>query len=143
MFLGTTPPHFLSTSRNGDSTTSLGSLCQCTTTLREKFFLTSKLNLPCHNLRPFPLILSTYDFFIFFFLLCLVFSDNNFYSFFCVSFQDVRRFPADHSLPWGPAFRAMVVCHSLIVLEGKIQGDPLDVKMFEATNWVNCDLLCK
>eukprot|EP00076_Gallus_gallus_P043592 XP_025009130.1 probable cation-transporting ATPase 13A4 isoform X1 [Gallus gallus] len=51
-------------------------------------------------------------------------------------FQDVRRFPADHSLPWGPAFRAMVVCHSLIVLEGKIQGDPLDVKMFEATNWV-------
>uniref|UniRef100_A0A8C9EVX5 Cation-transporting ATPase n=1 Tax=Pavo cristatus TaxID=9049 RepID=A0A8C9EVX5_PAVCR len=51
-------------------------------------------------------------------------------------FQDVHRFPADHSLPWGPAFGAMVVCHSLIVLEGKIQGDPLDVKMFEATNWV-------
>ncbi|XP_021249007.1 probable cation-transporting ATPase 13A4 isoform X2 [Numida meleagris] len=51
-------------------------------------------------------------------------------------FQDVHRFPADHSLPWGPMFRAMVVCHSLIVLEGKIQGDPLDMKMFEATNWV-------
>ncbi|XP_071898310.1 probable cation-transporting ATPase 13A4 isoform X3 [Anas platyrhynchos] len=51
-------------------------------------------------------------------------------------FQDFHSFPADHSLPWGPLFRAMVVCHSLIVWEGKIQGDPLDVKMFEATNWV-------
>ncbi|KAM6258230.1 putative cation-transporting ATPase 13A4 [Porphyrio hochstetteri] len=51
-------------------------------------------------------------------------------------FQDVHNFPVDQSLPWGPVFRAMVVCHSLIVWEGKIQGDPLDVKMFEATNWV-------
>ncbi|KFZ59001.1 putative cation-transporting ATPase 13A4, partial [Podiceps cristatus] len=51
-------------------------------------------------------------------------------------FQDFHSFSADHSLPWGPVFRAMVVCHSLIVWEGKIQGDPLDVKMFEATNWV-------
>uniref|UniRef100_A0A663DSF9 Cation-transporting ATPase n=1 Tax=Aquila chrysaetos chrysaetos TaxID=223781 RepID=A0A663DSF9_AQUCH len=50
-------------------------------------------------------------------------------------FQDIHSFPADHSLPWGPVFRAMAVCHSLIVWEGKIQGDPLDVKMFEATNW--------
>ncbi|NWV80659.1 AT134 ATPase, partial [Dasyornis broadbenti] len=51
-------------------------------------------------------------------------------------FQDMHSFPADHSLPWGPVFKAMAVCHSLIVWEGKIQGDPLDVKMFEATNWV-------
>ncbi|XP_010072227.1 PREDICTED: probable cation-transporting ATPase 13A4, partial [Pterocles gutturalis] len=51
-------------------------------------------------------------------------------------FQDIHSFHVDHSLPWGPVFRAMVVCHSLIVWEGKIQGDPLDVKMFEATNWV-------
>ncbi|XP_064241762.1 probable cation-transporting ATPase 13A4 [Passer domesticus] len=51
-------------------------------------------------------------------------------------FQDIHRFPADHSLPWGPVFKALAVCHSLIVWEGKIQGDPLDVKMFEATNWV-------
>ncbi|XP_074955040.1 putative cation-transporting ATPase 13A4 [Phalacrocorax aristotelis] len=51
-------------------------------------------------------------------------------------FQDIHSFPVDHSLPWGPVFRAMVVCHSLFVWEGKIQGDPLDVKMFEATNWV-------
>ncbi|XP_067398911.1 probable cation-transporting ATPase 13A4 [Emydura macquarii macquarii] len=45
------------------------------------------------------------------------------------SFQKV------HSLSWGPVCRAMVCCHSLIVLDGKIQGDPLDLKMFEATNW--------
>ncbi|NWS13736.1 AT134 ATPase, partial [Pachyramphus minor] len=51
-------------------------------------------------------------------------------------FQDIHSFPADRSLPWGPVFRAMAVCHSLIVWEGKIQGDPLDLKMFEATNWV-------
>uniref|UniRef100_A0A8U7M6B9 Cation-transporting ATPase n=1 Tax=Corvus moneduloides TaxID=1196302 RepID=A0A8U7M6B9_CORMO len=50
-------------------------------------------------------------------------------------FQDIHSFPADHSLPWGPVFKALAVCHSLIVWEGKIQGDPLDVKMFEATNW--------
>ncbi|NXC06460.1 AT134 ATPase, partial [Orthonyx spaldingii] len=51
-------------------------------------------------------------------------------------FRDIHSFPADHSLPWGPVFKALAVCHSLIVWEGKIQGDPLDVKMFEATNWV-------
>ncbi|KAM3669215.1 putative cation-transporting ATPase 13A4 [Ammospiza maritima maritima] len=51
-------------------------------------------------------------------------------------FQNIHSFPADHSLPWGPVFKALAVCHSLIVWEGKIQGDPLDVKMFEATNWV-------
>lgn len=51
-------------------------------------------------------------------------------------FQDIHSFPADHSLPWGPVFKTLAVCHSLIVWEGKIQGDPLDVKMFEATNWV-------
>ncbi|NXC52733.1 AT134 ATPase, partial [Aleadryas rufinucha] len=51
-------------------------------------------------------------------------------------FQDIHSFPADHGLPWSPVFKALAVCHSLIVWEGKIQGDPLDVKMFEATNWV-------
>ncbi|XP_059711450.1 probable cation-transporting ATPase 13A4 isoform X5 [Haemorhous mexicanus] len=51
-------------------------------------------------------------------------------------FQNIHSFPADHGLPWGPVFKALAVCHSLIVWEGKIQGDPLDVKMFEATNWV-------
>ena len=51
---------FLNTSRDGDSTTSLGSLLQCVTTLSgKKFFLISNhLNLPWCNLRPFPLALS-------------------------------------------------------------------------------------
>uniref|UniRef100_A0A8D2N1V7 Cation-transporting ATPase n=1 Tax=Zonotrichia albicollis TaxID=44394 RepID=A0A8D2N1V7_ZONAL len=53
-------------------------------------------------------------------------------------FQNIHSFPADHGLPWGPVFKALAVCHSLIVWEGKIQGDPLDVKMFEATNWREC-----
>jgi len=38
------PTHFLNVSRDGDSTTSLGSLCQCLTILSEnKLFLTSNL----------------------------------------------------------------------------------------------------
>ncbi|KAK4821803.1 hypothetical protein QYF61_003832 [Mycteria americana] len=44
---------------DGDSTTSLGSLFQCLTTLLvKKFFLISNLNLPWRNLRPFSLVLS-------------------------------------------------------------------------------------
>ncbi|XP_053907457.1 gametocyte-specific factor 1 isoform X2 [Cuculus canorus] len=43
--------------RNGDSTTALGSLCQCFTTLSMKeFFPISNLNFPWCNLRPFLLI---------------------------------------------------------------------------------------
>ncbi|KAK4820559.1 LOW QUALITY PROTEIN: hypothetical protein QYF61_000709 [Mycteria americana] len=46
-------------SRDGDSTTSLGSLFQCLITLSvKKNFLISSLNLPWRNLRPFPLVLS-------------------------------------------------------------------------------------
>ncbi|KAB1283182.1 putative cation-transporting ATPase 13A5 [Camelus dromedarius] len=30
---------------------------------------------------------------------------------------------------------AMASCHSLILLDGTIQGDPLDLKMFEGTAW--------
>ena len=59
MSLSTTSTHRLNTSRDGDSTTSLGSLFQCLTTLLVKFFLLSNLNLPWCNLRPFPLVLST------------------------------------------------------------------------------------
>jgi len=44
--------HFLNTSGDGDSTTSLGSLFQCFTALSEKiFFLISNLKLPWRNLR--------------------------------------------------------------------------------------------
>ncbi|KAK4816194.1 LOW QUALITY PROTEIN: hypothetical protein QYF61_012659 [Mycteria americana] len=49
----------LQKSRDGNSTTSLGSLFQCLITLSVKYnFLISSLNLPWHNLRPFPLVLS-------------------------------------------------------------------------------------
>ena len=59
MYLSATSPHFMNTSRDSDSTTSLGSLCQCLATLPEKkFFLISNLNLPWCNIRPLPLILS-------------------------------------------------------------------------------------
>ena len=39
----------LNTSRDGDSTTLLGSTFQCITTLSEKFFLISKQNIPWYN----------------------------------------------------------------------------------------------
>ncbi|KAK4830710.1 hypothetical protein QYF61_012970 [Mycteria americana] len=59
LFLGTTSTYLLNTSRDGDSTTSLGSLFQCLITLSvKKFSLISSLNLPWRNLRPFPLVLS-------------------------------------------------------------------------------------
>ena len=51
--------HFKHTSRDGDSTTSLGSPFQCLTTLSlKKLFLISHLNFPWCNLRLFPLVLS-------------------------------------------------------------------------------------
>ena len=59
MSLSTTSKWFLNTFRDGDSTIELGSLFQCLTTLSvKKFFLTSNLNLPWCNLRPFSLVLS-------------------------------------------------------------------------------------
>uniref|UniRef100_A0A8C4V8R3 Cation-transporting ATPase n=1 Tax=Falco tinnunculus TaxID=100819 RepID=A0A8C4V8R3_FALTI len=46
-------------------------------------------------------------------------------------FQKIHKFPSNTPLPWGPVCGAMVSCHSLVVLDKKIQGDPLDLKMFE------------
>jgi magnesium-transporting ATPase (P-type) len=40
-------------------------------------------------------------------------------------------------LPESPLIVAMAVCHSLTLLEGKLTGDPLDLRMFEATRWVS------
>ena len=55
----TTSKWFLNTSGDGDSTTSMGSLFQCLTTLSvKKFFLLYNINLPQCNWKPFPLILS-------------------------------------------------------------------------------------
>ncbi|XP_078697010.1 polyamine-transporting ATPase 13A3-like isoform X3 [Branchiostoma floridae x Branchiostoma belcheri] len=39
-------------------------------------------------------------------------------------------------LPRGPLLAAMASCHSLTLIEGKMTGDPLDLKMFEATDWL-------
>ncbi|KAK4825808.1 hypothetical protein QYF61_002413 [Mycteria americana] len=54
------PSHLtLNVSRGGTSTTSLGNLHQCFTTLIVKnFFLISSLNLPSFTLKPLPLVLS-------------------------------------------------------------------------------------
>jgi len=48
----------LNISREGDYTTSLGSLGQGSVTLREKFFLTFSWNFLCFSLCPLPLVLS-------------------------------------------------------------------------------------
>ncbi|KFP34125.1 putative cation-transporting ATPase 13A5, partial [Colius striatus] len=50
-------------------------------------------------------------------------------------FQKIHKFPSSTPLPWGPMCGAMASCHSLVVLDKKIQGDPLDLKMFEGTHW--------
>uniref|UniRef100_A0A8C6QFX6 Cation-transporting ATPase n=1 Tax=Nannospalax galili TaxID=1026970 RepID=A0A8C6QFX6_NANGA len=50
-------------------------------------------------------------------------------------FQAVHSFASGKALPWGPLCAAMASCHSLILLDGTIQGDPLDLKMFEGTAW--------
>ncbi|XP_078511981.1 putative cation-transporting ATPase 13A4 [Lissotriton helveticus] len=51
------------------------------------------------------------------------------------SFQTVYRFSSGAALPWGPLLGALASCHSLMVIDGKLQGDPLDLKMFEGTAW--------
>ncbi|XP_032238659.2 polyamine-transporting ATPase 13A3 isoform X2 [Nematostella vectensis] len=39
-------------------------------------------------------------------------------------------------LPQGPMLFAMATCHSLTMIDNELTGDPLDIKMFEATGWV-------
>ncbi|XP_054556429.1 probable cation-transporting ATPase 13A5 isoform X2 [Talpa occidentalis] len=51
-------------------------------------------------------------------------------------FQKVHSFASGKALPWGPLCAAMASCHSLILLDGTVQGDLLDLKMFEGTAWV-------
>lgn len=36
----------------------------------------------------------------------------------------------------GPFITAMATCHSLTIIDGKLTGDPLDLNMFNSTNWV-------
>ncbi|XP_066458045.1 probable cation-transporting ATPase 13A4 isoform X2 [Eleutherodactylus coqui] len=54
-------------------------------------------------------------------------------------FQKVHMFTNGNNMPWCPLLAAMTCCHSLIILDGKIQGDPMDLKMFEGTNWITVD----
>ncbi|MBN3290525.1 AT134 ATPase, partial [Polypterus senegalus] len=53
-----------------------------------------------------------------------------------LGFAPLLEFQSDAFLSWGPSYAAMATCHSLITIDGTIQGDPLDIKMFEATGWV-------
>ncbi|MEE6501504.1 hypothetical protein FKM82_004217 [Ascaphus truei] len=50
-------------------------------------------------------------------------------------FQKVHKFTSGDELPWGPLLGALSSCHSLVAIDGKLQGDPLDLKMFEGTGW--------
>ncbi|XP_004914469.2 probable cation-transporting ATPase 13A4 isoform X2 [Xenopus tropicalis] len=50
-------------------------------------------------------------------------------------FQEAHHFTSGSTLPWGPLLGAVASCHSLIVLDGAIHGDPLDFKMFEGSGW--------
>ncbi|KAM9316538.1 putative cation-transporting ATPase 13A4 [Gastrophryne carolinensis] len=51
-------------------------------------------------------------------------------------FQKMLTHEEIQKLSGGSLFAAMTSCHSLIMDDGKLQGDPLDVKMFEATGWI-------
>lgn len=37
----------------------------------------------------------------------------------------------------GPLIECLATCHSLTIIQGVLSGDPLDLKMFEATKWVD------
>ncbi|XP_068137271.1 probable cation-transporting ATPase 13A4 [Hyperolius riggenbachi] len=50
-------------------------------------------------------------------------------------FQNVHRFTSDDTLSWSPLVGALSSCHSLVAIDGQLQGDPLDLKMFEGTGW--------
>ncbi|XP_075056987.1 putative cation-transporting ATPase 13A4 [Mixophyes fleayi] len=51
-------------------------------------------------------------------------------------FQEVHSIKPGCTLPWSPLIGAMASCHSLVLMDGKIHGDPLEIKMFEGTSWV-------
>ncbi|CAI9612182.1 unnamed protein product [Staurois parvus] len=42
---------------------------------------------------------------------------------------------SSNNLPWDLILQAMASCHSLIKMDGKLNGDPLDLKMFAGTGW--------
>ncbi|KAM5165150.1 putative cation-transporting ATPase 13A4 [Mantella aurantiaca] len=58
-------------------------------------------------------------------------------------FQEMILLNSSNNLPWSHILQAMASCHSLIKMEGKLNGDPLDLKMFEGTGWELEDYLAK
>uniref|UniRef100_A0A8C5QBH1 Cation-transporting ATPase n=1 Tax=Leptobrachium leishanense TaxID=445787 RepID=A0A8C5QBH1_9ANUR len=50
-------------------------------------------------------------------------------------FQMVLQVNFASTLSWCPFIAAMASCHSLVLMEDQLHGDPLDLKMFEATGW--------
>ncbi|XP_040205475.1 probable cation-transporting ATPase 13A4 [Rana temporaria] len=50
-------------------------------------------------------------------------------------FQEVFPVTSGCTLPWNTMTGAMASCHSLILMDGEVHGDPLDIKMFEGTGW--------
>ncbi|XP_018423131.1 PREDICTED: probable cation-transporting ATPase 13A4 isoform X1 [Nanorana parkeri] len=58
-------------------------------------------------------------------------------------FKEVILLNSSNNLPWGLVLQAMASCHSLIKMDGKLNGDPLDLKMFEGTGWEFQDCLAK
>ena len=61
-----------------------------------------------------------------------------------MTYHNTRFSPVCHAadrLPErGPVIVAMATCHSLTKIDGEICGDPLDLKMFQATQWVRSTL---
>lgn len=49
---------------------------------------------------------------------------------FQIPLREVERLPYDHLL------YGMTTCHSITIMNGELKGDPLDLKMFESTNWI-------
>ncbi|XP_077343612.1 putative cation-transporting ATPase 13A5 [Lithobates pipiens] len=50
-------------------------------------------------------------------------------------FQEVFPVTSGCTLPCNTMTGAMASCHSLILMDGEVHGDPLDIKMFEGTGW--------
>lgn len=48
---------------------------------------------------------------------------------FQIPIKQIERLPYDNFL------FGMVTCHSITIVNGKLMGDPLDLKMFESTGW--------
>ncbi len=53
------------------------------------------------------------------------------------SFSPLESDAAKESLVNSAMMACMASCHSLTKIEGELSGDPLDLKMFNATGWVS------